>query len=419
MNNKSMNHNQENNRRYAGWHLGSRMLLCLVLVLTMTLTISFADKSQQELEDEIDANNQQSEQIEREMSEIQAEIDESKARISELSGEITQLQAEIEENEKKLEQQQKELDRNAKNLDQRLRNMYKNGSIGFIDVILSSENVTDLITNVELVARIYNGDKELVDALQAQYDETMALQTALKEQQEEMTAKIDELTISQEVLYDNFEALGADKATIDEQTASLQSDLEALQAEEARKAEEARRAEEARQAEAARAAQQQETASTDDGDSGDGGDSGDYDGGDSSDENDGTGNDSGYGDNSETSSYGGGSDIVDYALNFVGCPYVYGGTSLSGGCDCSGFTQGVYGHFGISIPRVSWSQPSAGTQVSEGNAQAGDLVYWGSHVGIYMGGGQVVHASSPGVGIIVSNVHYRDSRGNPEFYRMY
>lgn len=375
-------YNTKNAKRF-----GLRALLSLALILAVTLTFSFADKKD-DLQNEIDAKQQQSEQIEQEMADVQAELDATKSRISELSNEIASLQMEIGENEKKLEQQQRDLERNLKNLDQRLRNMYKNGTIGFVDVILSSENVTDLISNVELVSRIYSGDKEIVDVLEGQYAETKALQDALAEQQEEMSAKIDEMTLEQEVLYDNYEALGADKAQIDAETESLQGELADLKAEEARRAEEARAA----QARAAAAAQSSHSGG-------------------------GSGNDSGYGNNSAVSTYSGGSDIVDYALQFVGCPYVWGGTSLSNGCDCSGFTQGVYAHFGIYIPRVSWNQ--TGTPVSESEAQAGDLVNWGSHVGIYMGNGQVVHASSPSVGIIVSNVHYRDSRGMPTFYRMY
>ena len=377
---------KKENRKKNGRHSALRFLICLALILSMTLTFSFADKTQQELKDEIEENNQQSQELEQQMEEVQAEIDASKSRISELSNEIADLQMQISENEKKLEQQQRDLDRNLKNLDQRLRNMYKNGTIGFVDVILSSENVADLIANVELVSRIYSGDKEIVEVLQEQYDETMALQESLSAQQEEMSAKVDELTMQQEVLYESYESLGVDKEQVDAETASLQGELEQLQAEEARRAEQAR---------AAAAASSSRS-------SGGGG---------------GSGNDSGYGNSSTVSTYSGGSDIVDYALQFVGCPYVWGGTSLSNGCDCSGFTQGVYAHFGIYIPRVSYNQ--TGTPVSESEAQAGDLVNWGGHVGIYMGNGQVVHASSPSVGIIVSNVHYRDSRGLPTFYRMY
>ena len=108
-------------------------------------------------------------------------------------------------------------------------------------------------------------------------------------------------------------------------------------------------------------------------------------------------------------SYSGTRDaIVDYALSFVGnVPYVYGGTSLSSGVDCSGFVQAVFGHFGISLPRTSDSQGGCGRSVSSSNKQPGDIIYYGGHVGIYIGGGEVVHASNERSGIKVSSWNYR------------
>ncbi len=121
--------------------------------------------------------------------------------------------------------------------------------------------------------------------------------------------------------------------------------------------------------------------------------------------------------NSGNSSSGGsssGSEIANYALNFVGNPYVYGGTSLTGGADCSGFVQSIYSHFGYSIARTSGSQSqSAGSEVSFSNLQAGDLIFYSnssgnvSHVALYIGGGKVVHASNVREGIKVSNYNYR------------
>lgn len=377
--------NKKEDMKRTGRFLGLRALISLALVLAMTLTFTFADKTSDELEEEIEQNNQQSEQLEEQMSEKQGEIDGIKSRISEVSGEISDLKAQIADNEEKLEQQQKELDRNAKNLDKRLRNMYKNGSIGFIDVILSSENVADLITNVELVARIYSGDRELVDALQDQYDETMALQTALKEQQIELSGKIDELTLQQEMLYDEFETLGATKEEVDAQTASLQSELQIVQEEEARRAEEARQAEEARRAEEARQAEQAQQQDDGNDDS-------------SSDDDDSSGG-------TEYSSAEG-QDLVSYACQFTGVPYVWGGTSPSG-WDCSGFVQYVYRQYGVYLPRTSYEQGGCGTAVPNGQQQPGDLVCYGGHVGIYIGNGQLIHASSPGVGTVIYPLSYR------------
>ncbi|MBQ9563675.1 MAG: C40 family peptidase [Lachnospiraceae bacterium] len=107
-----------------------------------------------------------------------------------------------------------------------------------------------------------------------------------------------------------------------------------------------------------------------------------------------------------------GAKVVAYAKQFVGNPYVYGGTSLTNGCDCSGFTMKVMEHFGISLPRSSYDQQFSGTSVSLNNLQPGDLILYAkngrvNHVTIYIGGGQVVHASQPSVGIIISNMYYR------------
>jgi len=104
--------------------------------------------------------------------------------------------------------------------------------------------------------------------------------------------------------------------------------------------------------------------------------------------------------------------VVSYALQFVGNPYVYGGNSLTNGIDCSGFTQQVLGHFGVSLPRTAASQANYGYAVSMDNLQPGDLLFYSSgygigHVSIYIGNGQVVHASNPTSGIIISSVNYR------------
>ena len=108
---------------------------------------------------------------------------------------------------------------------------------------------------------------------------------------------------------------------------------------------------------------------------------------------------------SDSSSYssGSGSSVVNYATQFVGNPYVWGGTSLTNGADCSGFVQSVYANFGVSLPRTSYEQQNAGTEVSYADAQPGDLICYGGHVAIYMGNGQIVHASNSQDGIKISN----------------
>ena len=103
-----------------------------------------------------------------------------------------------------------------------------------------------------------------------------------------------------------------------------------------------------------------------------------------------------------------GRQIADYGLQFVGNPYVYGGTSLTNGADCSGFVQSVYRNFGINLPRTSGEQGACGSAVASlAEAQPGDLIWYSGHIGIYIGNGQIVHASSAKTGIKVSNAGYR------------
>ncbi len=134
----------------------------------------------------------------------------------------------------------------------------------------------------------------------------------------------------------------------------------------------------------------------------------------------GSGNNSG-GNGSSTVSEGPGSAavvsatrtaIVAYAKQFLGNPYVYGGTSLTNGADCSGFTQGVFAHFGITTGRSSRDQADKGREIAVADVQPGDLLFYASgdyinHVAIYIGGGQIIHSSTPTTGITITKYNYR------------
>lgn len=118
--------------------------------------------------------------------------------------------------------------------------------------------------------------------------------------------------------------------------------------------------------------------------------------------------------NVEMNTAGKGQEIADFALQFVGNPYVWGGTSLTSGADCSGFVQSVYRNLGISLPRVAADQAQAGTRVSLEQLQTGDLIFYADggaiyHVVLYLGNGQVVHASSAATGIKISPVNWQNA----------
>ena len=105
-------------------------------------------------------------------------------------------------------------------------------------------------------------------------------------------------------------------------------------------------------------------------------------------------------------------DLISYATQFVGNPYVWGGTSLTNGADCSGFTLSIFAKYGVYLPHSSKAQANCGTRISASEAKPGDLFFYGSgssisHVAIYIGNGQIVHASSKKTGIKISNAFYR------------
>ena len=103
-----------------------------------------------------------------------------------------------------------------------------------------------------------------------------------------------------------------------------------------------------------------------------------------------------------------GQSVADFACQFVGNPYVWGGTSLTNGADCSGFVMSVYSNFGVSLPHSSSADRNVGSAVNGlENAQPGDIICYSGHVAIYIGGGQIVHASTAKTGIIISSASYR------------
>lgn len=346
------------------------------------------------------------------------------------------------------------------------------GDAAWFQMMLASDDLSDMLNKAENVQGMYDYDRESLEKyantvkeiknLKEKYQQEKAELEGMKQEQEaeqaNLQAAIDERRASSadcdnEIAYAQQMA-NEYAALIEQQQAEIeqiQAEKEAARIAAEQAAAEAAAAEEAARAEAEAEAEYDEDESEDDeyvgdGDSEeDGTEDIDEEGGEDSDSEDGSydesdesGNDGveneannsndGYeNDNNEESgeesdgsqkesssssgssySGGSGSSVVDYATQFVGNPYVWGGTSLTNGADCSGFVQSVYNNFGVSLPRTSYEQQNAGREVSYSEAQPGDLICYGGHVAIYMGNGKIVHASNSRDGIKVSdNAAYR------------
>lgn len=395
---------------------------------------------------DIDALKEEKAAVQSEMSSVQAEIDELEAQedsalaqallyqqqMGLLTEQIADTQQIIADYEEQIQQtmadlaeaQQKEEEYYAL-FCERVRDLEESGTTSYWSIVFEAASFSDLLDRINFIADVVNYDNNVVEALEAARQEVADFEAQLEEEKAGQEAALAELESEQEdiqIASDKNDALiaeiRANEATYASQLAQLESerdsladDIVASEAEYQAQIEAARK--KAAEEEAARKAAEEAAAANNNNNSNNGGSSSE--GGTSS-----GGSSSGGGSTSSggSSSSGGsapsssiGGSVASYACNFIGGKYVWGGSDLSTGVDCSGFVQQVYAHFGVSLPHSSWSQAGAGTGVSASNAEAGDIVFYassgsptGGHVGIYIGGGQMVSALNSKRGICVSNV---------------
>ena len=374
-----------------------------------------------EANEQLDQTNSQISDIEKKQDTLQKEIDSLDSElvallldIEVLKDEITQKEADIKQATSDLKQAQATADKQYESMKKRIRFMYERGDNALIESLLGAGSMADFLNRVEYFNQIYDYDRTMLTEYQETVTQVADLKqtleqeqqdmVALQENQEHQSAELQEMLTKKRATMDDFdtklaqaEALATQyKATIQEQNEIIVAEQARIAAEEEerrRQAEEQRRQEEERRRQEAAQQQQQQQQSN-----GSGGSSGGSSSGGSSDDG---------GANPDYRTNVSGQEVVNFAMQFVGNPYVWGGTSLTNGCDCSGFVMSVFGHFGISLPHSSYSLRSCGQGVSYSNAQPGDLICYSGHVAIYIGGGRIVGAQSSAIGIATQNATYR------------
>ena len=400
---------------------------------------------------------EQKQQLESQIDSLNSDLVNVMVSIQTLENDIASKEAEIEKTQGDLTKAQNAKDKQYSSMKKRIQYLYeKGGNNAWFQMMLNADNLADLLTRAEYTQQMYEQDRESLQKYARTIEEVQKLEDQYEQEKADFETMKQEYEAQQSNLQYQLDVTRANSADCENEIAyaqqqateyanllaEQQAGIEQLEAERIAAEEEARRQAEAEAAAAAAAAQEAEESQSDESyddysedDSEDYSDSSDTDvqydedgdvvsgSSDSSSDyeydeygnvidSDNTVDYDSYSESSSSSSSssssGSGSSVVNYATQFVGNPYVWGGTSLTNGADCSGFVQSVYSNFGVSLPRTSYEQQNAGTEVSYADAQPGDLICYGGHVAIYMGNGQIVHASNSRDGIKISdNAAYR------------
>lgn len=327
-------------------------------------TVSSATKKKKEVQEEID--------------ELDAELVDIMTSVSLLEDEIDELKEKIEETKAEYEEAKATEEAQYEAMKHRIKFMYEKGETSSVELLVQAKSFSDMVNKADYIEELYEYDRKMLEEYQAAKEAVAAAQAKLEEQEEQLEVDLMELQEEQEALNVLMEEKKAQAKDYENQISKAKQEAATYKAKIKQQNSEIKKLEEAERAAAA--------AKT-------------------------SGSSSAKAANAAAviSSSGGsasGKEIANYACKFIGNPYVAGGTSLTNGCDCSGFTYSVYKACGYSIPRPGTSQRAIGTGVSYSEAQPGDIICYPGHVGIYIGGGQIVHASTPRGGIKIGSATY-------------
>ncbi len=350
------------------------------------------DATQNHLDDvnnRIDELNDQQDLVEEMIADLSAEIVNTMTSIGLKQDEIARKEQELLDKQQEIDVVQAEYEeakaQEEKQHDDmliRMRAMYENENYTYLNLLLTGDGLADVLNRMDYVETLYQYDRIKLEEYQETRQRVLDLWNTLEAEKQQL--KEDQIRLE------------ADQAALQAQEEELNVLLEQRKRESANyEAEIAKAKQEAAVAKKQLQKEQQELKKL---------------------QSQQQRNDAANG--TYTTDYNGiindasgselGKQIARFACQYVGNPYVSGGTSLTNGADCSGFTYRVYQNFGYTLPRTSTEQRGAGTEVSYSEAQPGDLICYSGHVALYIGGGKIVHASTPASGIKVSNAAYRE-----------
>ena len=390
----------------------NRKRLCsMVLALTILVTgVPVSATSIKNIQSEKAKNESELKNIQSKISGIESQKSALSSEVSSLNDDLTDtllnievLESDLADKEAEIEQAQKDYEaakateeQQYDSMKKRIQYLYETGQESYLEMLLTSDSVADLVNKVDYAEELQEYDRRLLDEYKAAKQAVIDLQAQLEEEKQELLemeeqlkqekANLESVIAQKKSQIADFDSqLSAAKAKVSEYQKKIKE--QNAQIKQLQKEEEAKR--KAAAAQSSTSSSGSSTASSDSA--------------------------SGYsskssGKTATVSGGGGGSSIASTGLRYVGNPYVYGGNSLTNGTDCSGFVHLIYAACGISTPRDSNSLAGGGRAVSESEMLPGDVVCYYGHVGIYIGNGQIVHASTPSSGIKVSNMYYRSIR---------
>ena len=343
------------------------------------------EKALKDVQSKISNLESQRSSLSSEVNSLNDSLTDTLLNIEVLESDLADKEVEIEQAQEDYEAAKATEDKQYASMKTRIQYLYESGETSYVELLLTSEDVGDLINKVDYAEELQESDRRLLD----QYKAVVELQQQLAEEKEEL----QEMEAQLEEEKANLESVIAQKKSEIADFDSQLSTAKAKASEYQKKIKEQNAQIKKLQQQEAAAARAAASASSKGSNSGSSSSSG-------SSKPTGT-----------TATVSGGSGtgaaIASYGLQFVGYPYVSGGNSLTNGTDCSGFVNLIHAHFGISTPRQSGALAGAGRAVSDADKLPGDVVCYYGHVGIYIGNNQIVHASTAKTGIKVSNMYYR------------